>query len=107
MESAPESGPPHAEGRIPFTFRIGVTGHRELSGPDDLRQPVREAISRLLTLAPVASGAGLALVVVSALAEGADRLVAEEVLAASAGLILETARPTSTPGWRSRCRWTP
>ena len=31
---------------------------------------------------PVAPGAGLALVVVSALADGADRLVAEEVLAA-------------------------
>ncbi len=35
---------------------------------------------------PVAPGAGMALVVVSALAEGADRLVAEEVLAAGAGL---------------------
>jgi SMODS and SLOG-associating 2TM effector domain 1 len=92
MDSAPESGRPHAEGRIPFTFRIGVTGHRELGGVDDLQQPIREAISRLLTLVPVAPGAGLALVVVSALAEGADRLVAEEVLAASADrLILETA----------------
>ena len=35
-----------------------------------------------MTLVPVAPGAGLALVVVSALADGADRLVAEEVLAA-------------------------
>jgi hypothetical protein len=82
MEPAPDSGPPRGDGRIPFTFRIGVTGHRELGEPDDLRQPIREAIARLLTLVPVAPGAGLALVVVSALAEGADRLVAEEVLAA-------------------------
>ena len=37
---------------------------------------------RLLTLVPIAPRPGLALVVVSALAEGADRLVAEEVLAA-------------------------
>ncbi len=59
-----------------------MTGHRELDKPDELRQPIREAILRLMTLVPVAPGAGLALVVVSALAEGADRLVAQEVLAA-------------------------
>ena len=57
---------------------------------------------RLLTLVPVAPGAGLALVVVSALAEGADRLVAEEVLAAGADrLILEDgAGPRSGPASR-------
>jgi len=84
MAPAPDSEPRRNDGRIPFTFRIGVTGHRELDKPDDLRQPIREAIVRLLTLVPVAPGSGLALVVVSALAEGADRLVAEEVLAAGA-----------------------
>jgi nucleoside 2-deoxyribosyltransferase len=84
MAPAPDSEPPRGDGRIPFTFRIGVTGHRELDKPDDLRQPIREAIVRLLTLVPVEPGSGLALVVVSALAEGADRLVAEEVLAAGA-----------------------
>jgi hypothetical protein len=90
MEPVPESEPTRGDGRIPFTFRIGVTGHRELDQPDDLRQPIRQAILRLLTLVPVAPGAGLALVVVSALAEGADRLVAEEVLAAGAGeLVLD------------------
>lgn len=81
MEPAPGSEPPRGDGRIPFTFRIGVTGHRDLADPDALRPRIREAIVRLLTLVPVAPGAGLALVVVSALAEGADRLVAEEVLA--------------------------
>jgi SMODS and SLOG-associating 2TM effector domain 1 len=84
MDPAPDSEPPRGDGRIPFTFRIGVTGHRKLDKPDDLREPVQKAILRLLTLVPVAPGAGLALVVVSALAEGADRLVAEEVLAAGA-----------------------
>ena len=84
MEPAPESEPPRGDGCIPFTFRIGVTGHHELDKPDDLREPIRKAIVRLLTLVPVAPGAGLALVVVSALAEGADRLVAGEVLAAGA-----------------------
>ncbi len=84
MEPAPESAAPYGEGRIPFTFRIGVTGHRRCDKPEELRERIRQAIARLLTLAPVAPGAGLALVVVSALAEGADRLVAEEVLHAGA-----------------------
>ena len=84
MGPAPESEPSRGDGRIPFTFRIGVTGHRDLVDPDSLRVPIREAIKRLLTIVPVAPGAGLALVVISALAEGADRLVAEEVLAAGA-----------------------
>ena len=56
MESASDSGPPRGDGRIPFTFRIGVTGHRDLADPDALRPRIREAIVRLLTLAPVAPG---------------------------------------------------
>ncbi len=96
MESASDSGPPRGDGRIPFTFRIGVTGHRDLADPETLRLRIREAIVQLLAIVPVASRAGLALVVVTPLAEGADRLVAEEALAAGANrLILEEAL---TPG---------
>jgi hypothetical protein len=84
MEPAGETSTPGGDGRIPFTFRIGVTGHRELADPDALRLRIREAIKQLLMHVPVAPGTGMARVVVSALAEGADRLVAEEVLAAGA-----------------------
>ena len=92
MESASDSGPPRGDGRIPFTFRIGVTGHRDLADPETLRLRIREAIVQLLAIVPVASRAGLALVVVTPLAEGADRLVAEEALAAGANrLVLEEA----------------
>ena len=92
MEPASDSGPPRGDGRIPFTFRIGVTGHRDLADPETLRLRIREAIVQLLAIVPVAPGAGLALVVVTALAEGADRLVAEEALAAGANrLALEEA----------------
>jgi hypothetical protein len=92
MESASDSGPPRGDGRVPFTFRIGVTGHRDLADPETLRLRIREAIVQLLAIVPVAPGAGLALVVVTALAEGADRLVAEEALAAGANrLALEEA----------------
>ena len=104
MEPAPD-GEPRGDGRIPFTFRIGVTGHRDLSEPDDLRQPIREAIARLLSLVAVAPGAGLALVVVSALAEGADRLVAEEVLAA--GLPDDETAQATPPPTRKPARVTP
>jgi hypothetical protein len=92
MEPARTGEAPAGDGRIPFTLRIGVTGHRDLADPDALREPIREALGRLRKLVPVAPGAGLALVVVSALAEGADRLVAEEVLAAGADR-LEVALP--------------
>ena len=90
MGPAWEANAPGGDGRIPFTFRIGVTGHLKLDKPDDLRQAIREAIKQLLTMVSVEPGAGLTLVVVSALAEGADRLVAEEVLAARGDrLVLE------------------
>ena len=92
MGPAGETGAQGGDGRIPFTFRIGVTGHRDLADPETLRLRIREAIVQLLAIVPVAPGAGLALVVVTALAEGADRLVAEEALAAGADrLILEEA----------------
>ena len=84
MGPARETGAPGGDGRIPFTFRIGVTGHRDLADPDALRAAIRKALRGLIELLPVAPGAGLTPVVVSALAEGADRLVAEEVLAAGA-----------------------
>ena len=77
----PQSELPQGDGRIPFTFRIGVTGPRDLADPDAIQGRIREAIAQLLTLVPVAPETGLALVVVSALAEGADRLAAKEVLA--------------------------
>jgi hypothetical protein len=81
MGPARPSAKPGSDGRIPFTFRIGVTGHRDLANPESLRAPIGEALRRMEESLPVSSGAGLTPVVVSALAEGADRLVAHEVLA--------------------------
>jgi hypothetical protein len=71
---------PEGEGRLPFVLRIGVTGHRTLADPAALGSVVRSAIQGLIErfLGPAADPA---LVVISALAEGADRLVAREVLA--------------------------
>jgi hypothetical protein len=95
MEPGRESEAPSGDGSIPFTFRIGVTGQRDLADLDALRAPIREAASRLKNMVPVARGAGLAPVVVSALAEGADRLVVEELLAGHDAR-LEVALPLDT-----------
>jgi SMODS and SLOG-associating 2TM effector domain 1 len=84
-----EVAPPSPDGRIPITFRIGVTGHRTLADPGALRAPIREAIGRLRELLPARE---FVLIVISALAEGADRLVAQEVMAVE-GARLEVALP--------------
>jgi hypothetical protein len=57
-------------------LRLGVTGHRSLTHEDDIRLAVNVAIDQALLTGP----AGTALSVVSALAEGADRLVVRECL---------------------------
>jgi uncharacterized phage-like protein YoqJ len=92
MEPAQKSRPPGGDGRIPFTFRIGVTGHRDLADPNALRAPIREAVRQLKEIVPV-SPEEVVLVVISALAEGADRLVAEVVLRAQEDARLEVALP--------------
>lgn len=63
---------------------VGVTGHRSLPADEELRRRVAEALDNVRrTAAP----AGLArLVLLSPLAEGADRLLAELVLAAGGAL---------------------
>jgi hypothetical protein len=88
-----QAGPwwPEGDGRLPFVLRVGVTGHRTLADPDALVPAVRAAIQGLIErfLGPEADPT---LLVISALAEGADRLVAREVLARP-GAALEAALP--------------
>ena len=83
--------PPEGEGQLPFSLRIGVTGHRRIADPDALLPAVQAALQGVIErfLGP---GAEPALLVLSALAEGADRLVAAEVLA-TPGATLEAVLP--------------
>lgn len=62
---------------------LGVTGHRILAEPAKIRAGVRRGIQRISE-----TFAGHALTVLSALAEGADRLVAKEVLATPGALLV-------------------
>jgi hypothetical protein len=59
-----------------MALRLGVTGHRSLTHEDDIRRAINVAIDQALLTSPAAT----ALTVVSALAEGADRLVVHECL---------------------------
>ena len=68
------------QGRIPFRLRIGVTGHRRLENEEALAGQVRRALQRIRELVPTSPYTPLLLTIVSPLAEGADRLVAREVL---------------------------
>jgi hypothetical protein len=73
-------------------LRVGITGHRSLPQDSRLVDQVDHAISRIRDLADSASGAPPRMTAVSSLAEGADRLVAREVLKQS-GSILEVPLP--------------
>jgi hypothetical protein len=61
-----------------MALRLGVTGHRSLTHEDEIRRAINVAIDQALLTSP--AGSATALTVVSALAEGADRLVVHECL---------------------------
>lgn len=72
---------PDGQGRILFDFRIGMTGHRQLDDPEALIPAIQAALRLLRGLLPEGAASDVALVAVSSLAEGADRLVACQLLA--------------------------
>ena len=74
---------------IPYRIRIGVTGHRELNDVDTLKLKIRKAIREELyklfdndskIIINDSHNTPIALSILSPLADGADRLVAKEVL---------------------------
>jgi hypothetical protein len=78
-------GSPPIRSRLPGmtrVVRVGVTGHRTFDDRSATEIRVRQALARVLRLAgDGAGGAAPRLEVISAIAEGADRLVAREALA--------------------------
>jgi hypothetical protein len=81
--SAPSSVDPH--GRIPLRIRVGVTAHRTLEHPERLVPLIDEVIARVRAKVPAHPDTEMLLVAVSPLAEGADRLVARQVLETPGG----------------------
>ena len=77
---------------VPFRLRVGVTGHRHLPEHTNWPERVAEALGLIEgSLAP-AGDAPLAWLAISSLAEGADRLVADAILARP-GSLLEVPLP--------------
>lgn len=69
------------EGRIAFRLRIGVTGHRTLADEAVVATRVRAALERIRASFPP-SATEIKFTILSALAEGADRLVVQQAHAA-------------------------
>jgi len=77
---------------IPFRLTIGVTGHRNLEKVEDLRNSVKNVIDKILDNFHASAYTNVLPRVLSPLAEGSDRLVAEEVLKYD-GAILKVILP--------------
>ncbi len=84
-------------GRLAHCLRIGVTGHRDVADPEQVRHQVAEALAavelacragRPRARHPQRAVTPIRLQVVSALAEGADRIVATTVLDAGGELLV-------------------
>jgi hypothetical protein len=78
---ARDSGPGLDDGRLPIRVRIGVTGHRRLDDPARVREEVRRRLGQIAAHFPASDVTDVVFTVLSALAEGADRIVAEETIA--------------------------
>jgi len=91
-QAAPADRPPAqqawCQGRIPLHLRVGVTGHRYLDSNDPaLVTAVRENLKLIESRCRKGTAATpVGLTVVSALAEGADRIVAREGIGRGASL---------------------
>lgn len=79
MPSSSTSGGPNLSD-LPYDLRIGVTGHREIVDAAGIRQSVKQLLDHLDRTLQPQSRTPLKWTVVSPIAKGADRIVAEAVL---------------------------
>jgi hypothetical protein len=73
-------------------FVIGVTGHRKFDNQVALTGAIKSSLDIIREMAPLSPGTPGSLVILSPLAEGADRLVVHEALRIP-GTVLEVALP--------------
>ena len=76
----PHASPQGQTAPLPLRIRIGVTGHRELSDPEAVVASATAVLRRIREDVADLLGPDVTYTVVSSLAEGADRLVAEAAL---------------------------
>jgi uncharacterized protein (TIGR03382 family) len=80
------------EPAIPARIVIGVTGHREIENPVTLGAAIQAVLKKIRQMAPATKSTPSLLSVLSPLAEGADRLIAREILKIP-GSLLEVVLP--------------
>lgn len=84
-------------GRVSLRLRVGVSGHRHFDDEQDITARVAAALDLVVNLTAVLASSAVTpvvLTVVSSLAEGADRIVARDLLGRAAGR-LEAVLPLS------------
>jgi hypothetical protein len=69
-----------SRGSIPARVVIGVTGHRQLDDDAVYTDKITEIVEKIARMIPPLNNTPLVYVVLSPLAEGADRIVAREIL---------------------------
>lgn len=101
MENRPpsKSGVVLSDPSIPTRLVIGVTGHRKLGNQPALTEAVHSALKNIEQFIPPLRSTPRLFCVLSALAEGADRLVATEVLKLP-GASLEVVLPLERDGYK-------
>lgn len=72
---------------------IGVTGHRRLGDIDILRQTIQKILDKILAKYPETERTMMKFCVLSPLAEGADRLIVEEIFKRDKEAVLKAVLP--------------
>ncbi len=72
---------------VPFRITIGVTGHRDIQSDDTIKETIDKILDEIQTEYSQQSEAEIRFCVLSPLAEGADRIVAETVLQRSDAIL--------------------
>ena len=78
---------------IPFRLTIGVTGHRKLKNEKEIREVVQKLLKKIKLKVKGSKRTPVELCILSPLAEGADRLVAVEVLNFDEKAVLKVVLP--------------
>jgi hypothetical protein len=84
-DTADNRGAGLAAGRVAFRVRIGVTGHRRLEDEPAIAEAARAWLANVQSWFPATDATPVAFSLISALAEGADRLIVTTALDALPG----------------------
>ena len=83
----------HSLSTLPFRLTLGVTGHRNLQNTNSFRQSIQDILTDILQRHQPTEHTEMKLCILSPLAEGADRLVVEEILRRDQDAVLKAVLP--------------